>query len=236
MAASGSIEDFVATTTLKSSFVTSISNYSAEEDVSEFSNASSFNHKVRLTTVSDSVYTSYVFIAALIIYLSLVLNAIVVAFYRKPQTCNRIFVFAMACKDFASLIFTVLPLFFPSSVLFYNSDKCSSFVITVFEFYPCFFLIVNQFCQTYLPLHVSLFNRFKYVFLAVHVFEFGLYFFSKSLGLTSKSANSFRVLAFSMWFTMLFATLFMIFVFEYQFTMSTNKKTTSNPDPLESQE
>ena len=117
MANSDTVEYFVSST-FKPSFVTINSNFSGLVDISESGNVCSFNHTVRLNILSTSIYMTYVFIAAFIAYLSVVLNAVVIAYYRKPQTCSRMFVFALVFKDYASVTFNVLQLIFPRSVFF----------------------------------------------------------------------------------------------------------------------
>ena len=240
MADSVTVADSVdsVVTMLNASFESNILKFSALPDVvTESSNMCSFNHKVCLTSVSVPVYMTYVFIAGSIFVLSVVLNALVIRYYRKPQTCNRIYVFGLVFRDLTNVIFKLLPLLSLLLVQecrlllsFYNFWVLTFCLGLVFEFTPGCFIILDRYYRLYEPRLVNFFFYFKCFYLIFHGIIFGLYICSVYTGIKFAFVEDLMYFALGVTLFVWLKTAFVMFGFNHKILKKTEIESSNSQD------
>ena len=202
---------------------------------SEQNNECTIDPKVRLFSLPVSVDVLYICFAPLFVVVSVALNAFVIKFYRKSRTCSRTFVFVLVFRDFATIIFRMLPFFSLMIVQecrtllrCYSVWLCSTFAFLLFENYPSFFMIIDRFCHLYLPHYVPILKKQKCFFLAFHILLCGLLYLSIRKGAIAVIGDTLKVLAIFWLFFVLMATFYMTFVIDHHLDITKKANSTKN--------
>ena len=239
-----SVEDFVSTT-FEPSFVSNLSRVSViAEDVSEKNNVecdcSLYFGKVLFLLPSFPSNVMYACLAAIFFILSVVLNAVVIWFYRKPHTCNRFYVFCLALRDFSNVVFRLLPLLFLMLVQecklllsIYNFWVLTVHLGMVFEFTPGCFIIRDRFFRFYEPHLVNFFFNFKCFYLIFHALIFGLYIFSFHAEIKFSIVEDLAFFSASLTFFVWFATMLVVLEFDHRMLEKTEIESSNSQDAAE---
>ena len=238
-----SVEDFVSTT-FEPSLVSNVSRVSVIEEIvtekNNFSDCPLLFSKVPFLLPSFPFNMMYACLAVIFFNLSIVLNVVVMRFYKKPHTCNRTYVFGLVYRDTANTVYKLLPLLILMRVqecrlmmAFYKHWLLAFYVGLFFEFTPGCYIILDRFFHLYLPTLVKNFFNFKCAFLISHVLIFGFYLFSVYTRIKFAIVSILLDFAFGLSMFLWFATFFVIIGFDLKILKNKEIEPSNSQDAAE---